>query len=225
LTSASNWSQQKLGYKFSNPELLTQALTHKSRSAQNNERMEFLGDAVLGLIIAEVLFHQEIAADEGTLSRLRALLVRRETLADIAAELGLGDMLRLGSGESRSGGHHRKSIMADALEAVIGAVLLDSEYKVVRELILRLYHSRLADLPDIQALKDPKTLLQEALQADGFAVPEYQLIGEEGPPHARRFEVRCTIPEWNITTTGSATSRRAAEQRAAAAALEQIATR
>jgi ribonuclease-3 len=222
LTPAETWSQKKLGYRFNTPELLTQALTHKSRSSLNNERMEFLGDALLGLTIAEALYTQEESLDEGGLSRLRASLVRRETLAEIAAELGLGDMLLLGGGESRSGGHHRQSIMADALEALFGAIYLDQGFAAAAQVILTVYGARLKDLPDAQDIKDAKTLLQEQLQADGLAVPDYDVLSEEGPAHSRRFTVRCSIIACGIETTGEASSRRGAEQVAAAEALERL---
>lgn len=222
MTAPENWANQYLGYRFSDPGLLTQALTHKSRSENNNERLEFLGDAVLGLVIAEALYQVESIADEGALSRLRASLVRRETLAEIAVEMSLGDRLLLGSGEARSGGHHRQSIMADALEALIGAVFLDGGFDRCRDTVLAIYRSRLEDLPDVEAVKDPKTQLQERLQADGYAVPVYEVLGESGPPHARRFEVSCSVSELQLQATASGSSRRRAEQMAAARAIEQL---
>lgn len=222
MTAADNWSQKKLGYKFTAPELLIQALTHKSKSAVNNERMEFLGDALLGFVIAQALYIREKSLDEGSLSRLRASLVRRETLAEIAAELGVGDMLLLGAGESRSGGHHRQSIMADALEAVFGAICLDKGVEAASEVILAVFRTRLDDLPDVNTIKDPKTVLQEKLQAEGLMLPDYEVLDEDGPAHARRFRVRCTIGAMGIETTGKASSRRQAEQIAAAEALQRL---
>jgi ribonuclease-3 len=222
VTPGENWSLKYLNYEFSLPELIRQALTHKSKSAGNNERLEFLGDAVLDLVISEALYQQEAAADEGVLSRLRAILVRRETLAKLAAELHLGDMLLLGSGEARSGGHQRQSIMADGLEAVFGAVFLDGGYAAVREVILNIYATRLATLPDAESLKDPKTVLQERLQAQAIGVPVYTVLSEEGPPHARKFEVMCRIEELQLEAKGAATSRKRAEQAAAVTVLEML---
>ena len=222
MTPSENWSLKYLGYEFSQPALLEQALTHKSKSAHNNERLEFLGDAVLGVVIANVLYTQESEAAEGALSRLRAILVRRETLAEVAAELRLGDALQLGSGEARSGGHQRQSIMADALEALIGAVFIDSGFESASLVILKLFASRLDSLPDAESLKDPKTVLQERLQAQALSLPDYTVINESGPPHARRFEVICKVEELKLESKGVATSRRRAEQTAAAAVLEMM---
>ena len=171
MTNTGTWSQKYLAYEFNTPALLERALTHKSKSAVNNERLEFLGDAVLGLVIADALHEAEPDASEGNLSRFRAALVRKETLAEIAAEIDLTLVLRLGSGESRSGGHQRDSILADGLEAVFGAVYLDSSFGRVQELILSLYETRLANLPAADDLKDPKTRLQEALQSTGYPIP------------------------------------------------------
>jgi ribonuclease-3 len=222
LTPAEKWARKYLGYEFSQPALLERALTHKSRSSQNNERLEFLGDAVLGLVIAEVLFAREQLADEGTLSRMRASLVRRETLADLAAELQLGEVMLLGSGEYRTGGQQRASILADGLEAILGAMLLDAGFTTAREIILRIYTSRLENLPDADQLKDSKTILQERLQAVALAVPVYTVISEAGPAHAKVFEVMCSIEGLNIETVGTAKSRRIAEQVAAAGALAKM---
>jgi len=223
VTSAGAWAGKQFGYEFSDPELLQRALTHKSRSAVNNERLEFLGDAVLGFVVAAELHRALPEADEGHLSRLRARLVRRETLAEVASELGVGDEVKLGSGESRSGGHQRRSIMADTLEALYGAVYLDSDFAAVRDVIVRHFAVRLADLPGAEELKDPKTLLQESLQARALPLPEYTVTEESGPPHNRRFVVRCVVAALDIETSGQGTSRRAAEQIAAEAVLEQLA--
>ncbi|NND54756.1 MAG: ribonuclease III [Gammaproteobacteria bacterium] len=224
MTSAGAWADKQLGYKFSDPELLRRALTHKSRSSVNNERLEFLGDAVLDLVISAELHHAFPDADEGYLSRLRSRLVRGETLAGVATELGVGDIVELGSGESRSGGHQRRSILADALEALYGAIYLDGGFDAVRDVILEQFAGRLRELPDDDELKDPKTLLQEALQSRGFELPQYTVTRKSGPPHKRRFEVRCVVDEFNIETEGKGSSRRKAEQRAAEAVLRQIDT-
>lgn len=222
MTKLGDWAGKKLGYTFTNPGLLERALTHKSKSARNNERLEFLGDAVLDLVIADALLVAEPDADEGSLSRLRSRLVRRETLADIATDLGVGDLLRLGSGEVRSGGHQRRSLMADALEALYGAVYLDGGYASVSAVILGHYQSRLEALPDAEDLKDAKTRLQEALQSAGMPLPVYTLIEETGPAHNRRFAIRCAIDDENISVDGSGRSRRRAEQAAATEALAQL---
>jgi len=222
LTPAEKWASKHLGYQFTEPALLEQALTHKSRSARNNERLEFLGDAVLGFVIAEALYSREQLADEGTLSRMRAALVRRETLAELAADLHLGDAMLLGGGEYRTGGQQRGSILADGLEAVIGAILLDGGVVAARQVILDLFASRLENLPDADQLKDAKTILQERLQARALALPIYTVIAESGPAHARVFEVTCRIEALNIETQGAAGSRRIAEQVAATSALAQM---
>ena len=216
------WARTQLKYEFKDEDLLQQAITHRSFGAINNERLEFLGDSVLGHVMAEALFRRQIETDEGGLTRLRALLVRGKTLAEIARGLRLGDIMRLGSGETRGGDHQRDSILADGLEAVFGAILLDGGIEAVREVILRLYAERLESLPSTEELKDPKSRLQESLQGDGLPLPDYQVVREEGPPHDRSFEVICSINDLNIRTSGEGTSRRAAEQRAATAALAQL---
>jgi ribonuclease-3 len=222
LTPADQWARKYLGYEFSHSALLEQALTHKSRSSYNNERLEFLGDAVLGLVVAENLFSRQQSADEGTLSRMRASLVRRETLADLAAELHLGDAMLLGSGEYRTGGQQRASILADGLEAIFGAILLDAGFATARTVILTIFASRLENLPDADQLKDSKTILQERLQAEALTVPVYTVISESGPAHAKVFEVMCCIEDLAIETVGKAKSRRIAEQVAAASALVKM---
>ncbi len=216
------WSRKVLGYDFVDEALLQQALTHKSLAASNNERLEFLGDAVLGLVVAAALYGQESDTDEGTLSRLRASLVRRETLAELAADSGLGDVISLGSGESRSGGHQRRSILADALEAVFGAVYCDQGYAAAERVVLKLYADRLADLPALEDLKDPKTTLQELLQGRSIDIPVYRVLHEEGPPHARHFLIECQVEKLDVRVTGTGSSRRRAEQAAADAALMAI---
>ena len=214
-----SWASKHLAYDFSDAELLNRALTHKSYSAANNERLEFLGDSVLGYVIAETLYRQEASSDEGSLTRLRALLVRGETLAELGRDIGLGKVMRLGSGEQRAGDHQRDSILADGMEALFGAVLLDGGLEASRSVILHLYARRLEELPSPETLKDPKTRLQEALQAVGLRLPAYSLEQESGPPHARHFAVSCSIPGRDIRTDGQGASRRAAEQDAAAKAL------
>lgn len=222
MTGSARWAWQHLNYRFASPDLLDHALTHKSRAARNNERLEFLGDAVLGCAVADALYHQEQTADEGTLSRMRALLVRRETLAELATAMSLGEQLRLGSGELQSGGHRRSSILADALEALIGAVFVDGGFAEAHALVQRIYAAKLADLPPPESLKDAKTLLQEKLQAESVATPEYAVASETGPEHRRRFVVECRIAEHNLLTRGKGVSRRRAEQAAAAAALQAL---
>lgn len=222
MTSAENWSQNYLRYEFSQPTLLERALTHRSYSAQNNERLEFLGDAVLGAVIAEALHQQEQAVDEGTLTRLRASLVKGDSLAEIAAGLHLGDILLLGGGEARVGGHHKSSFLAGGLEAVFGAVFLDGGYAAARTVITEVFRARLAALPDFDQLKDPKTLLQEALQARGVALPVYTVMSESGPSHDPQFEVMCRIEQLKTETIGRASSRRKAEQAAAADAFAML---
>lgn len=223
MTGLGDWAGKHLGYDFSDPDLLERALTHKSRSPANNERLEFLGDAVLGLVIADELYQAEPDADEGHLSRLRSRLVRKDTLADVAGNMSVGDILRLGGGEARSGGHQRRSLMADALEALYGAIYIDGGYAAARRVILQHYAPWLEHLPDVEELKDPKTLLQEALQSEGMGLPQYVVTRESGPPHDRHFEVRCVIDERGIDVAGDGRSRRRAEQRAAKLALVRLA--
>jgi ribonuclease III len=213
--------QSLLGYQFADSALLVQALTHKSFARHHNERLEFLGDAVLGYVIADRLFEQQPNAHEDSLSLLRASLVRKETLAEVATELNLGSYLRLGAGERRSGGHHRASILADALEAIIGAVHLDGGIEAARTLTLRLLEPRMQDL-DPETLKDAKTRLQEALQGANRPLPEYLIEGTTGSAHAKTFTVRCQVAAFGLQVTAQGRSRRAAEKRAAELMLEQI---
>jgi len=196
-------------------DLLQQALTHRSAGPVNNERLEFLGDALLGLVIAEALWRRFPAADEGELSRRRASLVNQESLARVARGLHLGDYLRLGSGEARTGGHTRDSILADALEAMIGAVYLDKGFTAARDMLLRVFEQPLANLAEADAVKDPKTRLQEMLQSVRRPLPDYEVVDISGQPHAQRFAVRCTLADEARTTLGQGTSRRRAEQDAA----------
>ncbi len=209
-----------LGYAFRDPRLLAEALTHRSASGSNNERLEFLGDAALNCVIAAELFHAYPRASEGELSRLRASLVKQDALAGLARRLALGDYLRLGSGELKSGGFRRDSILADALEAIFGAVYLDSDWETCRHLILTLYRDGLAQLPAAEALKDPKTRLQEYQQARQRALPVYHVVAVTGAAHAQCFKVECSIDELRTSAVGA--SRRKAEQEAARRALELV---
>jgi len=206
-------------------DLLEQALTHRSAGPVNNERLEFLGDALLGLVIAEALWRRFPAADEGELSRRRASLVNKESLARVARGLRLGDYLRLGSGEARTGGHTRDSILADALEAVIGAVYLDKGFAVARDMLLRVFEQPLATLAEADAVKDPKTRLQEMLQSVRRPLPDYEVVDISGQQHAQRFAVRCTLADEARTSVGQGTSRRRAEQDAAERMLALLAGR
>lgn len=214
--------QRALGHAFTHTDLLEQALTHRSAGAGNNERLEFLGDALIGFLIAEVLWERFPEADEGTLSRLRASLVKRESLAALARGLGLGDYLRLGAGEVRTGGHARDSILADALEAVLGALYRDAGFDATRELVLRLYASRLAQTSLERTLKDPKTRLQEWLQARRRPLPEYQVVATDGDQHAQTFIVTCALADAALATRAEGSTRRRAEQAAAQEMLERL---
>jgi ribonuclease III len=214
--------QQRIGYGFSRPELLAQALTHRSHSAPHNERLEFLGDSILNCVVAAELFARFGGLPEGDLSRLRAHLVRQEAVHQVAQALGLGDHLRLGEGELKSGGFARPSILADALEALIGAIFLDGGFAAAQETIVRLYEPLLTGLDPQTLEKDPKTLLQELLQARKIALPQYSVVATRGAAHSQSFEVECLIPELAVRTTGSGSSRRTAEQEAAMRAFEQI---
>ncbi|TLZ42698.1 MAG: ribonuclease III [Gammaproteobacteria bacterium] len=218
------WLQDRLGYEPRDLALFRAALTHRSASGPNNERLEFLGDAVLNLIIAHHLYAAFPQASEGDLSRLRARLVSREPLAEVALTLGLGETLQLGSGELRSGGFRRQSILADALEAVCGALFLDGGLAAVERVIARLFAPRIAELPDPEALKDAKTRLQEYLQSRNLALPRYAVLNIEGEDHAQTFEVSCEVPELGRRVQGRGSSRRRAEQKAAECMLTQIET-
>lgn len=213
--------ERATGYVFNSRELLRQALTHRSYGASHNERLEFLGDSILNCVIAQALYERFLEVREGDLSRLRANLVRQETLAEIAQRLGLGEHLRLGEGELKSGGFRRPSILADGLEALFGAVFLDGGFDRARQTILRLYEPYLASLDPHHSGKDAKTTLQEFLQGRRLALPQYLLRATRGEAHAQEFEVECLIPELGITAIGRGTSRRSAEQEAAKRAFEQ----
>lgn len=210
-----------LDYRFHEPNLLETALTHRSVGGGNNERLEFLGDAVLSLVIAEWLYQLRPRASEGELSRLRASLVNRESLAEIARSLQLGESLRLGSGELKSGGFRRDSILADALEAILGAVYLDGGFESCGKLIHQLYQQRIASLPPAADLKDPKTRLQEYLQARQQALPVYRLLEVSGEAHAQLFTIECMM-DTDHRSVATASSRRRAEQEAARLLLERI---
>ena len=211
-----------IDHEFHRPELLRQALTHRSFGSPNNERLEFVGDAVLDCVIALSLFERFPAMPEGDLSRARAHLVNRDTLAQVARRIGLAEAVRLGEGEVRSGGAHRASILADALEAVFGAVFLDAGYEGARRAIESAYADVLRDADPSVLGKDPKTRLQEWLQARRMPVPEYAIVGTTGEAHAQQFAVECRIADLGIVATGSGASRRVAEQDAALRAIEAL---
>lgn len=214
--------EKALGHRFSAPELLRQALTHRSYGSPHNERIEFLGDSVLNCVVATLLFERFGSLSEGELSRQRANLVRQESLARIARELNLGDTLNLGEGELKSGGARRPSILADALEAVFGAVYLDAGFDAARAAIGRLYQPLIAQLDPRNSGKDAKTSLQEILQARRLPLPQYGLLDTRGEAHAQEFEVECAIPTLGIRSRGIGGSRRAAEQAAAQAAIGKV---
>jgi len=210
-----------LGHVFRRPELLRQALTHRSFGAEHNERLEFIGDAVLNCAIALMLYQRFPRMSEGELSRMRAALVNRDSLHRHAGALDLGGSIRLGEGELKSGGPARPSILADALEALFGAIFLDGGFDAARAAIERIYADDVSEADTDAIAKDPKTQLQEWLQGRHLAVPEYAIAGVQGEAHQQTFEVVCRIPALGITATGSGASRRAAEQAAAARAYEQ----
>ncbi len=214
--------QQRLQHEFSNPGLLAQAVTHRSFSADHNERLEFLGDSVLSLAVSDLLYQRLSALPEGDLSRVRANLVKQQTLHQLSVELGLADVIRLGEGEVRSGGQKRPSILADALEAVIGAVYLDAGFTVAQALVHRLFKAVEIN-PTMDAIgKDPKTELQEWLQGRKMKLPLYRVVGTLGAAHKQTFDVECEIIELNLAERGIGGSRRAGEQAAAAAMLQTL---
>jgi ribonuclease-3 len=212
----------KLGREFRDPALLARALTHRSFSSDNNERLEFLGDALIGLFIADALFAARPRAGEGDLSRWRSSLVRECSLATIARRLGLGDHLRLGEGELKSGGWRRDSVLADAVEALVAAVYLDGGFEAAQHTCRELFAADLADLPDAEALKDPKTRLQEWLQGRSRPLPNYEVLEESGPAHRRYFRVRAWLTDEERSSEASGSSRRVAEQQAAASLLDAL---
>jgi ribonuclease-3 len=214
--------QQRLQHDFVTPQLLTRALTHRSFSVDHNERLEFLGDSVLNLAVADLLYAQLKALPEGDLSRVRANLVKQDTLHQLALELGLPEVLRVGEGEARSGGHKRPSILADALEAVIGAVHLDAGFAAAQALVQRLFKGVEIN-PQMEAIgKDAKTELQEWLQGRKMKLPLYRVVGTLGMAHKQTFDVECEITEFGLAERGIGGSRRAAEQAAATAMLQTL---
>jgi ribonuclease III len=217
-----SWVERSFGYAFAAPALCHAALTHRSAGAGHNERLEFLGDSILNCVVARLLYDAHPQADEGALSRLRASLVSGETLARIASEIGVGEYLNLGSGELKSGGFRRSSILADTLEALLGAMFLDSNFDTTFAVVARIMLPRIAELPAADALKDPKTRLQEILQARGLALPIYVLTAVAGDPHAQSFTVTCEVPVFRVIAVADGASRRRAEQLAAAKVLELL---
>jgi ribonuclease-3 len=213
---------KRLDYRFNNSSLLLQALTHRSHSSQNNERLEFLGDGVLNFTIAHQLYQRFPKLSEGDLSRLRAQLVKEATLSELAFSLDIGDVIRLGEGELKSAGWRRPSILADALEALIGAIYLDGGFAAAEAVVLKLFSQKLETIDPKVIDKDPKSLLQEYLQSKKLAVPEYTVTHTEGEAHMQQFTVECVIPKLNIKTTGTGASRRIAEQQAAKLALTAL---
>lgn len=213
---------RSLEYEFTDKGLLEQALTHRSVGRENNERLEFLGDSILSFVISTELYQRFEEIDEGSLSRLRASLVKGDTLAVMARELSLGDYLNLGSGELKSGGFRRASILADALEALFGAIFLDSDIETVQRVILKLFHERLARVDPAKALKDPKTRLQEYLQSRSLALPEYEVIDIQGKSHAQTFTVSCRADGLDEAVVSQGSSRRKAEQAAAQEVLNRL---
>lgn len=214
--------QAAFGYQFSDLSLVRRALNHRSARGRSNERLEFLGDAVLDTVISDQLFRQFPDADEGVLSRLRASLVRDQALAEIATELRLGELLRLGAGEMKSGGARRHSLLADALEALFASVFIDGGYASAEATICRVFSKRLSTLELAAARKDAKTRLQEQLQSVASPLPIYVLDKTEGPPHKQRFFVICTLEQPSMKQSGEGSSRRVAEQRAAESVLQKL---
>jgi ribonuclease-3 len=212
--------QSIINYEFSDIHLLDIATTHRSVSDRNNERLEFLGDSILGFVIADQLFHKFPTADEGQLSRLRASLVKKEMLSKLGRELSLGKFIKLGQGELKSGGHSRDSILADTVEAIIAAIYLDNGYQKAREFILELYQAQLEQVSLVKGQKDPKTRLQELLQSRKLDLPVYELLEASGPQHKQRFVVSCQLDSLGVSKTGTGTSKRKAEQDAAMQVLE-----
>lgn len=220
MNPAASWLAERFGVALSDPGLLARALTHRSHGPANNERLEYLGDAVLSFVVAEMLFLRFPDASEGELSRFRASLVSGEALATTAASLGLGELIRLGEGEMKSGGHRRATILADALEALVGAVYLDQGIDAARRVAERLFAAAIDALPSASELKDPKTRLQEWLQGRGHALPDYTVLEVSGEPHDQRFRVRCDVPALTLSAVAEGSSRRRAEQDAAQRILE-----
>lgn len=214
--------QRILGYEFRQPDYLRQALTHRSAGARNNERLEFLGDAILGFEVAEILYRKHPDAAEGELSRARSQLVKRETLATVARRLGLGEYLILGTGELASGGQNRDSILSDAVEAIIASVYIDGGMEQARAFVRSVLEELIDKSAPGEQLKDNKTRLQEYLQAKKIDLPLYEVLSVSGEPHEQRFYVQCEISSLQIKTTATATSRRKGEQQAASAMLSKL---
>ncbi len=212
--------EARLGHQFRDPRLLNQALTHRSHGVQHNERLEFLGDSVLNCVVARMLYERFASLAEGELSRVRANLVNQNSLFEIASRLGIGEHVLLGEGELKSGGFRRPSILADALEAVLGAVFVDSGFEAAEGVIRRLFEPILASTDPASVAKDPKTRLQELLQGRRMSLPQYSIVGVSGEAHEQLFRVECVIPELDIRSLGEGASRRAAEQAAAKAAYD-----
>ena len=213
---------QRLGYQFNNVELLQQALTHRSAAKQHNERLEFLGDAVLGMVVAQALFKRFPTVPEGKLTRMRSTLVKGDTLAELGREADVGELLKLGPGELKSGGHRRSSIIADAMEAILGAIYLEAGLEATTEVILRLWQSRIDKLDPNEHPKDAKTRLQEFLQSRKLPLPVYEVVDISGKDHDQTFVVHCQIESLGKPMKGTGTSRRKAEQQAARNALEKL---
>lgn len=222
MTPRARWAAAHLRYEFHDPGLLDQALTHRSASKLNNERLEFLGDAMLNFVVAAVLYELRPQGSEGDLSRARAALVKKATLAAIGRELGIDSQLILGRGEIRAGGAHRGAALADAVESLIGAVFLDGGFEAARALVMRLFGERFQTLPEPDDLKDAKTKLQEWLQGRGLGLPQYSVEAVTGSDHEKTFVVACRIDEKGRRTEGSGGSRRRAEQSAAQAMLADL---
>ena len=216
--------QKNLSYQFSDIELLNKALTHRSVSKHNNERLEFLGDSVLGSIISEELYSRHSNIDEGQLSRLRSHLVRGNTLANLAKKLNISENLRLGQGELKSGGFRRESILADTFEAILGAIFLDSDYLTVKKVVLNLFSDLLNEVKSEESLKDFKTQLQEMLQKKGYDLPKYELLQTKGKDHNAVFYVSCHVEVLKIKVEKNAKSIKRAEQACAQSILEEIKT-
>lgn len=214
--------EKKIGYTFNDAEFINLALTHRSANGKHNERLEFLGDSILSFVIADELYHRFPKVNEGDMSRMRATLVRGNTLAELGREFVLGDYLKLGPGELKSGGFRRDSILADAVEAIIGAIYLDSDVEVVRGIVLSWYQTRLEEIKPGASQKDPKTRLQEFLQGRRKPLPDYTVTNIKGEAHNQEFTVSCEVAGIGSPVIGKGTSRRKAEQAAAETALEQL---
>ncbi|MDT9001287.1 ribonuclease III [Paucibacter sp. APW11] len=217
--------QKRLGHRFGDAALLQRALTHRSFGADHNERLEFLGDAVLSLAVSSLLYERFAGSDEGDLTRIRAHLVREDSLHKLALGIGLPEFLRMSEGEAKGGGAQRPSILADAVEALIGAAFVDGGYEAARELVRRLMGEQIATPPSDNWGKDAKTALQEWLQARKLAVPSYRITETRGQAHAQTFEVECAVPALSLSKKGEGRSRRAAEQDAAKRMLEELLAR